>query len=241
MGLRDRIRTLFRLFLMFTVLVAVALISAITTIRLAIHGHQATVPDLTGAPVEKAERTLSGLGLGLDVEDKLYSPYPANQVVSQVPAGGTSIKEGQHVHVLVSLGPMQANVPNLVGSSVRAARIVAMPRGLTVGEVATVHGQGIPAEQIMAQDPPPASASVRSPAVNLLVSLGARPAAYVCPSFVGHSINEVRPELVKAGIQVGQVTSVPAASSAANTILSQSPLPGSRIGPDTVINFEIAQ
>jgi eukaryotic-like serine/threonine-protein kinase len=226
---------------MFTVLVAVALVSAITTIRLAIQGHQATVPDLTGVPVEKAQRTLDGLGLGLDVEDKLYSPYPANQVVSQVPASGSSVKKGQHVHVLVSLGPMQAKVPELVGTSVRAARIIALERGLTVGDVATVHGQGTAEDQIMAQDPPPESTSVRSPAVNLLVSLGGQPAAYVCPSLVGRSINDVRAELEKAGFQIGQVISVPATAIAANTILSQSPLPGSKIGPDTVFNFQTAQ
>jgi eukaryotic-like serine/threonine-protein kinase len=241
MGLRDRIRNLFRLFLMFTVLVAVALVSAITTIRLAIRGHQATVPDLTGVPVEKAQRALTSLGLGMDVEDKLYSQYPANQVVSQVPASGTTIKTGQHVHVLVSLGLMQANVPDLVGTSVRAARIVALQSGLTVGDVAMVHEQGTPADQIMAQDPPPASTSVRSPAVNLLVSLGNQPAAYVCPSFVGRSIKDVRQDLEKAGIPIGQVTSVPAAPAPSNTILSQSPSPGSKIGPDTVVSFQIAQ
>src|ERR1039458_6779985 len=40
MGVRDRLRNLFRLLLLFTVLVAVALLSAITTIRLTIHGRQ---------------------------------------------------------------------------------------------------------------------------------------------------------------------------------------------------------
>jgi eukaryotic-like serine/threonine-protein kinase len=241
MGLRNQIRALFRIFLMFTVLVAVALVSAITTIRLAIRGHQADVPDLTGVPVEKAERTLGGLGLGLDVEDKLYSQYPAGQVVSQVPSAGTSIKTGQHVHVLVSLGLMQASVPNFVGTSVRAARIVALQRGLTVGDVASVYEPGAPADQIMAQDPQPENTSVRSPAVNLLVSLGDPPVAYVCPSFVGRSISTVRAELEAAGIQVGQATPMPAMSTPANIILSQSPLPGSKIGPDTVINFQVAQ
>jgi eukaryotic-like serine/threonine-protein kinase len=229
------------MFLMFTVLVAVAMVSAITTIRIAIRGHQSEVPDLTGVPVEKAERTLSGLGLGLDVEDKLYSQYPAGQVVSQVPANGTSIKTGQHVHVIVSLGPNQATIPNLMGTSVRAARIVTLQRGLTVGDVAMAYGEATPADQVMAQDPQPENTSVRSPAVNLLVSLGAPPLAYVCPSFVGRSISSVRAELQSAGIQVGQVTPMPVMSTPSNTILSQSPLAGSKIGPNTVMNFQVAQ
>ncbi|PYV20179.1 MAG: hypothetical protein DMG24_23580, partial [Acidobacteria bacterium] len=51
MSVRERILTLFRLFLLFTVLVAVALISAITTIRLTIHSGQETMPDLVGRPL----------------------------------------------------------------------------------------------------------------------------------------------------------------------------------------------
>jgi beta-lactam-binding protein with PASTA domain len=241
MGLRDRIRTLFRVFLMFTVLVAVGLISAITTIRISIRGQVASVPDLTGVPVDKAERTLTNLGLGLDVEDKLYSQYPPQAVVSQVPASGTRIKTGQHVHVLVSLGPMQASIPNLIGSSVRAARIVALQRGLTVGDVASVHAADAPPDEILAQDPPPENTSARSPAVNLLVSLGVQPPAYVCPSFVGRPLNTARANLEKAGIEVGQVTPMPVTGVTPNTILSQTPLPGSKIGPDTIFNFQIAQ
>ncbi len=241
MSLQDRIRSLFRIFMMLTVLFAVGLISAITTIRIAIHGHQTTVPDLTGVPADRAERTLSGLGLGISVEDKLYSQYAANQIVSQVPAAGTRIKTGQRVHVLVSLGPMQATVPNLVGTSIRAARIAALQRGLTVGDLAAVHQPGTDSDQIVAQDPAPENTSVRSPAVNLLVSLGPPAAEYLCPSFVGHPIGDVRQELSKVGLKVGQITPVAGSARPANTVLSQSPLPGSKVASDTVFTFQIAQ
>ncbi|MGE5327225.1 MAG: PASTA domain-containing protein [Deltaproteobacteria bacterium] len=241
MGLQEKIRSLFRIFLMLTVLVAVALVSAITTIRLTIHGHQTVVPDLTGVPVEKAERTLSGLGLGLAVEDKLYSQYAANQIVSQIPASGTQIKAGQRVHVLVSLGPVQASVPNLVGTSIRAARIAALQRGLTVGDVAAIHQLGSDADQIVAQDPPSENTAVRSPAVNLLVSLGPPAVEYLCPNFVGRSINDARQEILKAGLQVGQVTRVTAPTGASNIILAQSPPAGSKLTPDVVFTFQVVQ
>jgi eukaryotic-like serine/threonine-protein kinase len=241
MSLQDRIRSLFRIFMMLTVLVAVALVSAITTIRIAIHGHQTVVPDLTGVPAERAERVLGGLGLGMTVEDRLFSQYAANQVVSQIPAGGTQIKAGQRVHVLVSLGPVQASVPNLIGTSVRAARIAALQRGLTVGDIAAIHQPGAETDQIVAQDPAPENTTVRSPAVNLLVSLGPPAAEYLCPNFTGRPIGDARQEIVKAGLQVGQVTPVADPSKAANTILSQLPLPGSKVAQDTVFTFQVAQ
>src|SRR5208282_4053379 len=72
MGVRNRLRSLFRLFLLFTFLVAVALLSAITTIRLTIHGRQENMPKLVGVSLESAQRITAGLGLELKVEDKIY-------------------------------------------------------------------------------------------------------------------------------------------------------------------------
>ena len=63
MSLRESIRTLFRLFLLSTVLVTVALISAIMTIRITIRGHQETMPNMVGLSFNYAQRMATGLGL----------------------------------------------------------------------------------------------------------------------------------------------------------------------------------
>ena len=56
-----------------------------------------------------------------------------------MPPPGSRIKIGQHVHVLVSLGPPQVVIPNFVGGSVRAARITAIQRSLDMGDVVGIH------------------------------------------------------------------------------------------------------
>lgn len=242
MSLRERIRTLFRLFMLFTVLVAVALISAITTIRLSIRGHQEIMPNLVGAPLEAAQRITSGLGLEIKVEDKLFSAqYAANQIVSQQPPAGTRVKVGQHVHVLVSLGSPRVAVPNLVGTSLRAAQITTIQRGLTVGNVAALPWAGAEPDQVVAQDPPALTANVHSPVVNLLVSRGESPPAYLCPNFVGQPLAAVRRTAEKAGLKIGAVTPVPTDAAPQGTILDQSPAPGSKISSDTAIGFQVAQ
>lgn len=240
MSLRERIRTLFRLFMLFTVLVAVALISAITTIRLSIHGRQQTMPTLVGAPLDAAQRVTSGLGLELTVEDKLFSSqHPANHIVSQQPPAGTRIKVGQHVHVLVSLGPPRVTVPKLMGSSLRAAQITAIQRGLSVGNVASIPWPGTEPDQVVAQDPPPSAANVLSPVVNLLISRGETPSAYVCPNFVGQPLAGVRRELEKAGFKVGPITPIASDVAPKGTIAAQAPPAGSKIGPESVFSFEV--
>jgi serine/threonine-protein kinase len=241
MSVGNRLRSLFRLFLLFTVLVAVALLSAITTIRLTIHGRQENMPKLVGISLESARRITSGLGLELKVEDKLYSTeYPANVVAQQMPPPGTPLKMGQHVHVLVSLGTPQVTVPNLVGESVRVARITAIERGLTLGDVAVIPWQGDP-DQVVAQDPSPAAAKVHTPAVNLLVAAGEEPPAFLCPRFIGQPIADVRRILEKNAFKVGQVTPVTTDGGSQGIILTQSPPPGSKIGSDAVFSFQVTQ
>jgi len=242
MTLRAQIRKLFRLFLLFTVLVAIALISAITTIRFTIHGHQENMPSLVGIPLEAAQRSTGNLGLIMKVEDKVYSTLqPANQIVSQEPPAGTRIKAGQHVHVLVSLGPPRVAVPNLVGSSLRAAQITAVQRGLSVASVAALPWPGTEADQVVAQDPPPSATTVHSPAISLLVSLSEESPEYLCPSLMGQMLATARRQLEEAGMKVGQVTPFPAENAPTGTILSQTPAAGSKIGPDTVFSFQVAE
>ena len=184
MGLGKRVRTLFRLITLLTVLLAVAMVSAITTIRLSIRGRQESMPQIVGAPIEAAERVISELGMTIKVEDKVYSgKYLAGQIVSQQPPPGTSIKVGQHVHVLVSLGPPRVTIPDLAGSSLRAAQIIAIQRGLSVRNVAAVPWPGKEADQVVAQDPPPASTDIYSPAINLLVSGGEPSGGISLPQF----------------------------------------------------------
>ena len=241
MGVANRLRSLFRLFLLLTVLVSVALLSAITTIRLTIHGRQQNMPNLVGVSMESAQRITSRLGLAIKVEDKIYSTqYAANEIAQQMPPPATPLKMGQHVHVLVSLGPPQLNVPNMLGDSVRAARINAIQRGLTVGGVTVIPWPGDP-DTVVAQDPPPATAEVRTPTVNLLVSGGEEKPEYLCPRFIGTSFGEARQIVEKNGFTIGQVTAVPTPGGTSGIILAQTPPSGSKIGSDTIFSFQIAQ
>lgn len=242
MKVSGRIRTLFRLLLLASILMTVAVVSAITTIRLTIHGRQETLPNLAGMPVEQARSAVRKLGLVLDVEDRLYSDkIAANAVVSQMPAAGTSIRPRQHIHVLLSLGPPKVTVPDLIGRSLRAARITAVERGLTIGDIAALYWQQDAANQVVAQDPPPATTDLQTPAVNFLVSLGPTPVAYLCPNFQEKPVGVVRAELEQAGFQNITVSQVQAPGSPQGMILQQLPLPGSKVTPDTAFQFQVAQ
>src|SRR5579875_2544873 len=227
MRLVERIRFLFRIFLLFTFLAAVATISAITTIKLTIQGNQETLPDWVGVNLEIARGEAADMGLEMKVEDKLFSDkYAADKIISQEPQPGTKVKVGQHVHVLVSLGPPRIVVPDLLGSSARVAQI---------------HWPGLETDEVVAQDPPPSTTEIRSPAINFLVSIGENTQAYVCPDFLGKRLDTVLPLVQRAGFSVSKVTPITGTAAPPGTILGQTPVPGSKISAGDSFTFQVAQ
>lgn len=242
MGLVSRIRAILRLFALFAVLLAVALLSAITTIRLTIHSGEEKTPNVIGVPLAEAERSAGALGLGVKVEDHLFNAkYAEDHIISQVPAPGSSTKAGQEVHVIVSLGAPTISVPDLVGDSVRAAQVTAVQRGLSLGDVAAIHWTGTAVDQVVAQDPLPSSVPAHSPEVNLLVSLGQSPAEFVCPSFLGMPAGRARAQLTAAGFSVDTTpATTPASGTRSGTIISQSPPPGTKIASGASFTFTVA-
>ena len=61
-------KPLFRFATVALVLVVVALVSALTAMRFAIHGQEVEVPALIGLPPTDAARSLIGVGLQIEVE-----------------------------------------------------------------------------------------------------------------------------------------------------------------------------
>ena len=66
-------------------LVTVALVSALVTMRLAVHGREVEVPDVRGKTPGEAHRMAEERGLSAQIERQYYSPVvPEGKVLSQV-------------------------------------------------------------------------------------------------------------------------------------------------------------
>src|ERR1700726_952708 len=138
MTLRERLEWISRMTLLVFILASAAFLSAITAMRIAIHGREVAMPNLVGRNVGEASQVLRSKGLILNVADRVYSDLPINQVVRQTPPPGMQMKVSQQAHVVLSLGQKQLEIPSLEGNSLRASRIELLREGLQVGEVSTV-------------------------------------------------------------------------------------------------------
>jgi beta-lactam-binding protein with PASTA domain len=244
------------------VLVTVALVSALTAMRFAIHGQEVAVPQVVGLAPAEAERAVAGMGLQIEIERQYYSPQiPEGKIMSQLPLPGTKVRRGWQLRVAQSLGPMRIAIPDVAGQSQRAAELNIRRRGLDVDSTAEIPMPGSPADQVLAQSPPANASQVAAPKISLLVTVAADTQAFVMPNFVGQPLGSVSRMLQDSGFKLGNVnvaappanppstttegiTPVPPAPpppqpSPASIIVSQTPASGQKVVAGIAVNFEV--
>ena len=223
------------------VLTLVALVSALTAMRFAIHGRQVAVPNLVRMTPAEADRATSAAGLSMAIEDHFYSgDVEEGRIVSQVPVPGTMVRRGWRVRAAQSLGPQRVVVPNVVGDSQRAAEINVRRRGLEIGSVAVARLPDVAHGQVAAQSPP-ANANVASPKVDLLIGAPPERPALLMPSLVGRQLSEAVRAIEAAGLHVESAASVSDGTAAPNTVVRHTPAPGEKVAPGTAVTLEFAR
>ncbi len=251
-------KSFFRYALMSLILIVVALVSMVTAMRFAIHGSEVAVPKLVGMGPAEAERTAAANGLMLTIENRFYSfEVPEGKIISQLPPAGIKVRRGWNVRVAQSLGPQRVVVPSLLGESSRAAEINLRRRGLDLGTVGNVHLPETPADQVVAQSPPPNATGISSPKISILIAAPPDQPAFVMPDFVGQQLADASRALEEAGFKLGNVTNAPKPdntqpggpapapvaahppSGEVTTIVRQNPAAGMKVASGTTVNFEV--
>src|SRR5579859_6625742 len=200
-------KSAFRFALLALVLVIVAMVSALTAMRFAIHGQEVAVPAIVGLAPAEAERAVAGLGLQISIERQYYSPQiPEGRIMSQLPLPGTKVRRGWQLRVAQSLGPTRVAIPDVTGESEHAAELNIRRRGLDVASLAEVEDAEVPADQVLAQSPPANASQVAAPKISLLITAAGEPQAYVMPSFLGQPLGSANRTLTDSGFKLGNVS-----------------------------------
>lgn len=248
---------LFRMACVVMLLVAVAMISAITTMHFAIHGAEVKIPVFKGMTVAEARSQAAGMGLNLDLDNRYYSSdVAAGHILSQSPAPGSVVRREWHVRVSESLGPQKVEVPDTVGSDARVAALRLRRAGLQVGVTAKLPWSGTEDNLVLSQDPPAHSHGIAQPSVNILVAApdSAVPDGYVMPDLAGVPVTSAIEQLTRIGLKVdpptyvdvnippvGSAGTTPAPPTTPGSIITQQPLAGARVDQKSVIKLVAAK
>ena len=235
---RQKLEALGQTALLIFILASAAFLSAITAMRIAIHGREVSMPNLVGKNVGEANAMLRSKGLVLRVADRVYSDVPINVVVRQTPPPGLLMKVSQQAHVVLSLGQRQLEIPLLEGSSLRVSRIELLRAGLQVGEVSSLTMPDETADTVVLQSPRP-GAGAATPRVDVLVSQGPRDPAYVMPHLVGLNEIDAQHRMDLAGLR-RRVNYVAAPQWPHGAVIDQAPLAGARVSSAATIELTVA-
>jgi eukaryotic-like serine/threonine-protein kinase len=238
---KERMQWLFRMALLVFVLASVAFLSALTAMRFAIQGREVAMPDVAGHKAIEAQQILQGRGIGMKVEDRIYSQLPVDEVVRQSPPPRTRVKIGQFAHVVLSLGPQKATIPDLQDQSIRAARIELLRDGLQVGEISSAYLADTPSDTVLRQDPAPGTSDTMSSRVNLLVSLGTRPSGYAMPELVGLTLGEAQARLGAIGLKLAKLSLASLPGALHGTVVGQSVPRGTRVEAGSAVELQVAE
>ena len=160
---------------------------------------EASVPGVVGERRPVAERRLEAAGFQADVREETSDGVPSGRVISTSPPENSQLEKGRTVVLVVSSGPEQVEVPDVVGSSQDEARTELEGAGLQAA-VSTEETADEAAGTVLRQDPQPGGSVDDGSSVAIVVA-EAPPEASV-PDVVDQEQAAARAALREAGFDV---------------------------------------
>jgi beta-lactam-binding protein with PASTA domain len=200
------------------------------------------IPSFPGQTQDDAQSECTHLHLRCAVIASQPSErYPKGVVMSQQPGPGTRVREGRQVSLIVSTGVTIFPMPDLRYESLRNAGFDLNRLKLQLGPTQTVVNNDVPANYVVAQDPPPLTSVRQGSRVTLTLSKGPPPAVKV-PVFTGMQINDARDLAQRANVHLGQILWTPFGVSAPprGTVMRQNPAPNTDIDSFQEVSLQVS-
>jgi serine/threonine-protein kinase len=199
-------------------------------------GQYTSVPQLHGLLASTAKTELKHLGLRAKLGDPQHSDsVPRGEVISTTPGSGSRVTGGTIVTMIVSLGPIMIQVPNVTGQPLAQAEAALRLAHLIPGVVRRAASSTVPSGNVITTTPPAFTSWPANKPVGLIISAG-----LPLPNFVGLQVSQAQQAAQQGGYTINPV---PDAHSTLppNTITSQSPAPNTPISPGEVVTVHFSQ
>ncbi len=218
-------------------------ISAYLTLTFIIKSEDTvTVPDVVGKEVVYTLKTLSDLELNTKVRKFEYNAaITANHVIFQEPEAGTVIKKGRDVRLIISKGAQTILMPNLKNLSHRQALIILETNDLGAGIRSHTYHSEIEKDYIIAQTPYANTTIRRNTNVDLLISLGKRPQAYMMPDLKTMTVSDAVIAIEQINLKLGEIKVKVVKGAPDDAVIRQEPQAGHRVVAQRAVNLLVNQ
>jgi serine/threonine-protein kinase len=201
-----------------------------------------TVPTLVGQTLSDAMSSADRSKLQAVVVARQPSDrYPKDLVIRQDPPAGADVREGRQISLVISTGVQIYPMPDLRYETLREVNLDLSHYKLTLGRVRQVESSEVPANHVVAQDPPPLSSVRVGTVVNVDFSKGGQQNVHV-PNFVGLTIDEARDRAKGQRIRLGQVIWTPFGrwGPPRGAIVRQNPYAGAAIDSSENVSLQVS-
>ena len=194
------------------------------------------IPDVVGQPEDQAFQALQEAGFNVRSVGEPDEAEPGTVIRTDPPAG-TSAEAERFVEVVVSEGPLQIQVPTVVGSTRERARAQLTGQGFVV-DIRTTRHETVGAGLVVSQAPEGTERAPRGSTVQLVVSAGPEPIEM--PSVVGSSSERAEGMLAGLGLEVVTTTEFDAGVEE-GFVIRQDPAAGTDINPGWTVQIVISE
>lgn len=202
------------------------------------HGSVVSVPDFKFKPLSYAlEHKPEGLDLQI-LERRENREWDRDIILEQKPLPGTRVKRGRKIFLVLSLGSLRKEIPELRGLSLRKAGLQLRQNYLRVGNLAYLPSLEKPAGQILSQDPLPGLPVEEGFPVHLLVS-ALDPSNKRVPELRGHNFSQVSEDMQRRQIEIRSVSKGYLPEFQDQVVIDQKPLPGMAFGKERYVELVV--
>jgi eukaryotic-like serine/threonine-protein kinase len=196
-----------------------------------------SVPDVVGERSATASQILQNRGFEVNIESVVNPDVPRDTVATQSPQPKTMAKEGTTVTIIVSAGPGEAAVPQVVGLPQDQAEKALRDAGFKV-DVTKAYSTDVPSGRVISASPQEGTTADKGTPVRLSVSRGAQPVSV--PGVVGKNVEEARGLLEGAGLKVSTKDDSNSTEDP-GTVTAQNPKSGSKVKPGSTVTLTVAK
>lgn len=233
----DEPRSRTGLFIGILVLLLVLLAGLLFWFARGLNAADVEVPATIGLTQAEAETLLRSEGFEVRVTEQANPSIEAGRVISQDPAPRTKAPDGSTVEIVVSQGPAQVAVPDVVGRTQSEAQFIIAAAGLR-SKVISIEDRDTEPGRVISSNPAAGVPVSKDSEVELRISKG--PGEELVPNVAGQSLSAAQAALQAAGFKVGGPDEESSDEVAAGKVIRTDPAAGSSIEKGSTVTVVVS-
>jgi len=195
-----------------------------------VYSPQVNVPNLIGKYKTDALNILKLKKLNPVIQGVKYTDkFPKGIVMFQNPKPNATVKVNRRVYLLISGGEPKIKMPNLIGKTLRDARITLERLGLAIHKVKKIRSE-FPRNIIVEQEFPVGTNLVKGDSINIGISIGPKLGMIRTPNLLGKSLKQAKQILRRNSLKIGKITFQSTPNLLPNTVIDQYPTENKLLG-----------